>query len=182
MARFFLHAVGRDRPGIVSALAGALEGLGCNLEDSRMTLLRGQFAVMLVLDAPGITESSRIEAALAPVAIELDLVVAVRPLGDEEPGGGAGGGDEEPVVLAVSVHGADHPGIVARITGEVARAGGNIVDLATRVVDGGSGYVLLISVELEPGPTGDELAKRLERAAKELGVHCSVAAGDADVL
>ena len=41
-----LHAVtvlGHDRPGIIAETTGRLAGLGLNLEDSTMTLLRGHF-------------------------------------------------------------------------------------------------------------------------------------------
>lgn len=183
MARFFLHAVGRDRPGIVAAIAGALANLGCNLEDSRMTLLRGQFAVMLVLEAPSISNGSLIESALDGVGSELDLVVSVRLLDDEDlPDQARLHALDEPAQFTVSVHGADHPGIVARIASDVAASGGNIVDLASRVVDAGGGYVLVLGVELAPGSDGDALSERLRTAADELGVRCSVAAADADVL
>ena len=39
-----LTGVGRDRVGIVAELARVLYELGCNLLDSSMTLLRGEFA------------------------------------------------------------------------------------------------------------------------------------------
>ena len=46
-----LHAIivlGHDRPGIIARTTAALAGLGLNLEDSSMTLLRGHFAMTLV--------------------------------------------------------------------------------------------------------------------------------------
>ena len=48
MTHFAVTAVGADRPGIVAAVTGAFAEHGCNLEDSSMTILRGQFAMMLV--------------------------------------------------------------------------------------------------------------------------------------
>lgn len=180
MHRFSLQAVGRDRPGIVAALASALAGLGCNLEDSRMTILAGEFSVMLVLSAPEGCDVAAIEGALAPAAAALDLVVTVRPTVATplDPSEGE--------VLAVSVHGADHPGIVARFAGEIAAAGGNIVDLATRVVappDGaGDSYVMVLSVVLAPEVSVDALESRLAAAAAEVGVHCVVTVADGELL
>ncbi|MHB8330407.1 MAG: ACT domain-containing protein, partial [Acidimicrobiales bacterium] len=90
MPRFSLSAVGADRPGIVAAVSGVLVDLGCNLEDSTMTILQGHFAVLLVVSAaPGVAPGA-LEAALAPVAAAFDHVVALRPLGelDEEPARG----------------------------------------------------------------------------------------------
>ena len=103
---FAVTAVGADRPGIVAAVTGAFAEHGCNLEDSSMTILRGQFAMMLVVDAPAGVGAGELEATLAGPAADLDLVVTVRAAA------------EPPEVEAgieswtVSVYCADHPGIV----------------------------------------------------------------------
>ena len=49
MRSFVLALTGRDRPGIVAAVTGVLLEHGLNLEDAEMAILRGHFAVMLVL-------------------------------------------------------------------------------------------------------------------------------------
>ena len=49
MRSFVLALTGRDRPGIVAAVTGVLLDHGLNLEDAEMAILRGHFAVMLVL-------------------------------------------------------------------------------------------------------------------------------------
>jgi glycine cleavage system transcriptional repressor len=46
---FALSAIGRDRPGIVADLAELIYECDCNLEDSSMTLLGSEFAVLLLL-------------------------------------------------------------------------------------------------------------------------------------
>jgi glycine cleavage system transcriptional repressor len=179
MGRFFLHAVGRDRPGIVALIARALADVGCNLEDSRMTLMQGQFAVMLILESPA-SDGTVIEHQLAPVSEELDLLVSVRPIRPEEPGG-----EEAPAgpTLAISVHGGDRPGIVARVAEEVAACGGNVVDLASHVAEGDHpAYVLVLTVTLPAAADEGDLRRRLDAAAGDLGVRCSVSPGDADLL
>ena len=58
-----LHAItvlGHDRPGIIAEATGRLAGLGLNLEDSSMTLLRGHFAMTLVCAVPA--DDAAIEA------------------------------------------------------------------------------------------------------------------------
>ena len=45
MKMLSLSAIGKDRTGIVSSISEILFKLGCNIEDSTMTLLSGQFAV-----------------------------------------------------------------------------------------------------------------------------------------
>ena len=45
---FILSAIGRDRPGLVSELARLVLDSDANLEDSRMTILGSDFAVILL--------------------------------------------------------------------------------------------------------------------------------------
>ena len=52
MPEFAVTAIGRDRPGIVAAISGALLELEGNIEDSQMSILRGHFAVMLIVKLP----------------------------------------------------------------------------------------------------------------------------------
>ena len=56
--------LGDDRPGIVSEVSSALADLGCNLEDSTMTLLRGHFAMVVLVR----TERPLAEVEAAAVA------------------------------------------------------------------------------------------------------------------
>ena len=134
-----LHAItvlGHDRPGIIAEATGRLAGLGLNLEDSTMTLLRGHFAMMLV--CAGDAAATEIEAALAPLTTDGTLTVAVREVPQEHaaPDASATGGTS----WVLTVHGADRPGIVSSIVSEVARVGGNITDLTTRLA--GNLYLL----------------------------------------
>ena len=46
-----MSAIGKDRPGIVADLAELIFEHGCNLEDSSMTILGGEFAVLLLFTA-----------------------------------------------------------------------------------------------------------------------------------
>src|SRR5947209_4071447 len=84
MAHVALAAVGADRPGIVAAVTQVLVERGCNLEDASMAILRGHFAMMLVVDVPDAHAPSTLEAALAPVADAFELVITVRPLADAD--------------------------------------------------------------------------------------------------
>jgi glycine cleavage system transcriptional repressor len=180
VAHFAVTAVGADRPGIVAGMTGAFVELGCNLEDSSMTILRGQFAMMLVVDAPPGVGQRDLEAALGPPAAELDLVVTVRPAPapvDGEPSADAGS-------WTVSVHGADHPGIVHGVASLLAGAAVNIVDLSTRVVGSAESpaYAMVLEVTLPVDVDPRELERRLAARARELGVTCRLHPAEADVL
>lgn len=178
MKRYSLHAIGSDRTGIVAAVTRVLADIGCNLEDSRMTILHGQFAIMLIVEAPEGLSSTALEASFGDVCRDFDLLVGVRLLPDQSTRVEVGD------VVMISVHGADHPGIVADVTNRVARLGGNIIDLATRKIDEGAlaSYVLLVSVAMPSTLSEGTLRAELEEAASELGVICVVSAGSAELF
>lgn len=178
MPHFALSAVGADRPGIVAAVTGALVDSGCNLEDSSMTILRGQFAIMLVVAGPEGLDAATLERALAGTAAELDLVVHVRPV-DEVVAAPAGG---EP--WSVAVYGADRPGIVHRFTSLLAAEEVNVVDLTTRVIGEPARpvYAMILEVALPPEVDGSRLSSQLAALARELGVECSAHPSEADIL
>jgi glycine cleavage system transcriptional repressor len=164
MGHLAVTAVGADRPGIVAAVTSVLVERGCNLEDTSMSILRGHFAMVLIVAAPD--------------AAELDLVVSVREIADVEASSAAGES------WTVTVYGADRPGIVHRITQVLADLGVNVVDLTTRVAspDDHPVYAMLLEVTLPVGLDGATLADRLDAAAGSLGVECSLHPSDADIL
>ena len=160
-------AVGADRPGIVAAVTQVLFEHGCNIEDSRMAILGGHFSMMLILALPEGTAVDRLEEALSEPGRALDLVVTVRPVGETAADAAAG----SPFV--VSVYGADHPGIVARVSGLLAEHGVNISDLATHVIEGDPPvYVMVLEVTLPSDAAPVEAA--LKTLAAELAVDVSM--------
>lgn len=132
-----LTLVGEDRPGIVAGLTSALFEAGCNLGEASMMRLGGNFTMMLMVTCDKSREE--IEAIVQPVAEKLQCRAHVDAIDAHlhqhiEPN------------VRVVVHGADQAGIVAQVTGMLAEAGFNIVDLETDV--GGTeedpAYLLLI--------------------------------------
>ena len=182
MAHVALTAVGADRPGIVAAVTQVLVERGCNLEDASMAILRGHFAMMLVVDVPD-EHAPALEAALTPVAEALELVVTVRPLLQTgEPAGDASKPAGES--WTVAVYGADRPGIVHGVAALMAELGINIVDLTTRVVGSAAEpvYTMLLDVTVPPDIAEDDLRRRLDELAERLAVRCSLHPSDADIL
>ncbi|HET7475478.1 MAG TPA: ACT domain-containing protein [Dermatophilaceae bacterium] len=164
--------LGQDRPGIVADVTRALADLDGNLEDSTMTLLRGHFAMVVLVRTTA--SPQLVESALAGLTRDGSLVINARELGDTP------AATVEAPSFALHVHGADRPGIVARITGVVARHRGNIVDLGTRL--SGGLYVLMAELQL-PDPAGAESLRRdLDLAARELGVDVHLTAVTDDLL
>jgi glycine cleavage system transcriptional repressor len=97
-------------------------------------------------------------------------VRAVRPEADTPPAG---------TPYLVSLHGADRLGIVAAVTQVLARAGGNITDLSTRLV--GPLYTLVAEVDL-PDEAVPAVRAELADTAAGLGVEVTMRPGEMDIL
>lgn len=167
MGIFAITVVGTDRPGIVAEVTESLADRGANIEDSSMTLLRGSFAWMVVVAAPA--EVGELSETLEPTrrsGLTVDVV--------ELPAFGA---PSVPATHTVAVHGADRPGIVAAITTVIAKAGGNITDLSTRL--SGSLYVIAADVVLAPESVR-VVTEELRTVATELDVEVAVHAIEVD--
>lgn len=178
MAHVAISAIGSDAPGIVAALTGVLWEQGCNLEDTSMSILRGHFAMMLVVAVPEGMTAGDLEARLAATGRAHDLVVVVRHLDDDVAAKVTG------TAWTVSVYGADRPGIVHQVTRLLAEAGVNIVDLTTRVIGepDRAVYAMFLDVTVPPRVDVEELAQHLDAVGLELGVSCSLHTADADIF
>ncbi|HUK55885.1 MAG TPA: ACT domain-containing protein [Nitrospiria bacterium] len=175
MNRFaIITAAGPDRPGIVAGITRVLYETGCNIEDTSMTLLRGEFAMMLIVRLPRRPDSMSIEARFKNVQKTLGLSLLVRPLSTKEgrreprPGG-------RPHIL--SVYGSDRPGIVYRVTRLLASRGINITDMNTRVIgpNGRPVYVMILEVDIPGkvriGPLADALRKLQKVMKVDVALH-----------
>lgn len=164
--------IGHDRPGIIADVTAVLAALGGNLEDSTMTILRGHFAMTLIVatDVP----AAEVERALAPLTADRSLLVSVRDVPPEQ--------EPEPLgsPYVLTVHGADRPGIVSAITRVVADAGGNVTDLTTRL--SGQLYLLVAEVDLPAAADVVALTAALRATADRLGVDVSLRPAEPDLL
>ena len=178
MGHFAVSALGADRPGIVAAVTEVLTEQGCNLEDSTMAILRGHFAMMLIVAAPEEASTGALEAALGPAAARFELVLVVRPIDEAVPAVAAG----EP--WTVTVYGADRPGIVHGVASVLAEQGVNITDLNTRVIGEPEhpAYAMVMDVTVPAGADTAKLWDQLRARARELGVDSTVHPAEADIL
>jgi glycine cleavage system transcriptional repressor len=178
MAHFAVAAVGVDRPGIVAAVTAVFVEHGCNLEDSSMSILRGHFAIMLIVEAPAGLTAEGLEDGLREPAQRFDLVVAARQIDDGVPASPAG---EE---WNLAVYGADRPGIVHGFTQLLADHNINVVDLTTRMVGepDEAVYTMLVDLTVPSGLDIESMRRRLADLAAELGVDFSLHPNEADVL
>lgn len=173
MSLLAISAVGADRPGIVAAVTRVLFEHGANLEDTSMTILRGHFAMTLIVASDATAET--LDDALAPVADGLGLVLTVREVAPESEHKA-----QRPHV--VSVYGADHPGIVARVAALLAERSVNITDLTTRLVDDASLYAMVLDVDLPPGADLADVEAALRDLARDLDVEATIRPAEPDIL
>lgn len=173
-ASYALAAIGTDRPGIVAAVSKALFDLGCNVEDSSMTLLRGNFAMMLVFTCPDDLSATGVEEALRPACEAIGLTYSVRDIADREQ-------VPEPTHV-LTVYGADKPGILFRTCSALADAGVNIADLNSRLVGDPAVYALILELEVPASVNVAGLESALATIAGEIGVDIVLNEREADVL
>jgi glycine cleavage system transcriptional repressor len=162
MKRWFaLSAIGRDRPGIVADLAELIYECDCNLEDSSMTILGSEFAVLLLLTGEGQDVEAHLSSACKRLEWEKRLTVFFRPL------------DGEPLAFAVSHHarsfelqavGVDKAGIVARIARCLAHHTVNITHMSTasRPEPGTGTPIYHMQIRMDVPQAVDEAALRHE--------------------
>jgi glycine cleavage system transcriptional repressor len=176
MRRWFaMSAIGRDRPGIVADLADLIYDCDCNLEDSRMTILGSEFAVLLLLSGQGDDLERRLSSGSKRLEWEKRLTVFIRPLDEPPPPPG-----EPPrgTPLECVVTGVDKAGIVARVARTIAEQGANILDLHTDLrpepESGTAMYTMRVRLVVPPDRDVRALRQALERVAAELRVDLSV--------
>ena len=172
LAHFAVTVISKDRPGIVADISEVLFRLGCNLEDSSCTMLGGDFAMILVVSHEKPFTKARLVDEFKLLHERTGLVVHVRTLAADE----VRPVREEGELCLVSVYGSDQPGIVYRVTRELAERGVNIADLNTKLIGTQEEpvYVLMLEALLPAGMGVEEIASVLEKLKKELNVEISV--------
>jgi glycine cleavage system transcriptional repressor len=169
-----LSAIGHDRPGIVAGITRVLFEHGCNLQESSMTRLAGQFSCILMLTAPDHLDMQAVTSALEAEAAVLGLTVQLRPL---QAVADAPARDLRDTPYIVSLYGADKPGLVYRVVSLLAQREVNITDVVTQraqVPGGVALYQLMLEVELPRALDPDDLDRVLQQAAAELGVRLTL--------
>jgi len=169
---YAVSVVGKDRPGIVAGVAEVLYRLGCNIADSSCTMLAGEFAMILIVSHPRPFGKGHLFEELKPACEHLGMSLSVRTLHSDE----VKRLETEGEICMVSVYGADQPGIVYRVTRELADQGINITDLNTKLIGSEAEpvYVMMLEAALPQGQTPEGLEAMLGNLKKELQVEIGV--------
>jgi glycine cleavage system transcriptional repressor len=171
---FAVSGLGLDRPGIIAAVAERLVAHGVNVTDSEMAILRGHFTMMLLVTGPDALDADALGGELREAGEALGMeALTLREVSDARTAAATPS-------WVVSVHGADHPGILAAVTRALADAGVNVHDLHTRLV--GDLYVMFMEVAPPEDLAEDDLRALLRDAAQSQAVDVSLQPLEPDVL
>lgn len=146
-----ITACGEDRVGLVEKLTNRITETGCNIEQSRMGVLGGQFALIMRVSGSQ-AALSRLESQLAPLGQELELAIIHKWTRNRE--------QTRPAMpYAVEVVALDHPGIVHSLASFFARQGINIEALETDTYAAPHTGTAMFAVHMTVGvPAGMQVA------------------------
>jgi glycine cleavage system transcriptional repressor len=119
-----LTAVGPDRPGLVRAISSVVHDASASVEDSRMAILGGEFALIMLVSGAEVAVS-RVERELSGLEAELGLKFLFKRTGRES--------QRQFLPYEIRVTGVDRPGIVHAVTDLLAKRAVNVASFESRV-------------------------------------------------
>jgi glycine cleavage system transcriptional repressor len=165
-------ALGADRPGLVAEVTQFAKERGANIEDSRMSILGGEFG-MLVLVSGSEAALARIAADRRSLETQGDLQVLLRPT--KSPAEHRQAAVLPCLVIAEAL---DHQGIVHAVAAALHAQGINIVSLETLAynapVTGSPLFRLEARVDVPAGVTVARVREAMERVARAENIDVEV--------
>ncbi|MBL4712701.1 MAG: glycine cleavage system protein R, partial [Gammaproteobacteria bacterium] len=121
--KLVISALGNDRPGIVDELTNIIYTNNLNVEDSRMTVLGGEFAILLLVS--GNAENiENLSTQVEDIEQTLHMRLLLKPTSTPT-------NKDHSIPYAVNVAALDHPGIVHNLSEFFSSRKINIMDLQT---------------------------------------------------
>jgi len=158
-----LTAVGPDRPGLVSEISAMVLSAGANLEDSRMAILGGEFA-LLVLVSGEEQATKQVEARADGLGSRLGLHLFTKPTTSRQSA-------RDFLPFRIRVTGVDRPGIVQRVAAVLAGRGVNVASLESRLEfaaeSGTPMFVLEANLQIPSALALEDLRRELSAACDE---------------
>jgi glycine cleavage system transcriptional repressor len=165
-----ITAVGKDRPGIASDFSGHVHAAGANLADTRMVNLRGQFALIALVEGSSAVLDD-VKRRLEEVAPAIGLSISFSAPTPKD-----GSGLKEGVPFRLKTYSMDQPGIVHRITSYLREHGVNVEELVTRLESAPFMGTPVFTMEILMLVPKSVSVKSLRGALEELGdaLNCDV--------
>lgn len=166
-SHLILTAVGPDRVGLVEKISEFITRLGCNIEDSKMAVFCGEFAVIiLITGASG--NLVRVANSYRELETQTGLTFSIKT-----PAMRKAAEPLLPYKLIASCM--DHPGIVHKLSQALSRAGINIESMETKTYaapDSGTPIFRLEALVSAPEKTDiDALAQRFGEIQREENIN-----------
>jgi len=160
MQQLVITAVGQDRPGLVDQFAGYLHEAGANVADSRMVNLRGQFSLMMLIEAEdAVIEAIQKDAVKQGEAIGLAVTASAPSVAGKRADG---------LPFSIKVFAMDQPGLVHRFTHLLHQHQVNIEELQTKLEPGSVSGTPLFTMELQMTVPTNVPVKKLRQELEEL--------------
>jgi len=118
-----LTALGEDRPGLVASLTDAITQHQCSICESRMSLLGGEFAIIMLIEGQW-NNIAKLEQTLPSIQESLNLTLQVKHTEFRS-------NSEKAIPYLIEVLALDNPGIVHQVTEFFCNRKINIHDLQT---------------------------------------------------
>ena len=119
-----MTAVGPDRVGLVEKIAEFIARHGCNIEDSKMAVFCGEFAVIVLISGDS-AKLKKIASDYRQIEVETGLTISTTTPAVRE-----AAQSFLPYKLTASCM--DHPGIVYQISNALSSMGVNIESMETK--------------------------------------------------
>ncbi len=165
--KFILTAFGKDKPGCIADVTRMLYELGCNVEDSAMTRVAGEYAIILLFSGQEEGLQERMSKECRRLDTERGIAVYMRPYRSPE------SVVRKPYTThVVHVEGADQAGIVYKVSRCLAENDVNVSDLRSKIQhspeSGEAIYSMRIEVEIPEGVELNTIREGLGRVESEL--------------
>jgi glycine cleavage system regulatory protein len=160
-----LTFIGHDKPGLVNAISEKIAAAGGNWLESRLARLSGEFAGILLINAPTPTIPALTAALKALEATGLRITVEPATAITPEP---------ENTPLTLNLVGHDRPGLVRDVTQALIAVGANIEEFSSFIESaaftGEAMFRATARLHLPANTTTEDVRKTLERLADEIMV------------
>ena len=165
-----LTAIGPDQVGLVEKISEFISRHGCNIEDSKMAVFCGEFAV-IVLISGGRGSLSKITHDYHEIETETGLSISIKTASPRK-------ASEFFLPYKVTASCMDHPGIVYNITSVLSSLGVNIESMETKTYSAPVSGTPLFQLEADvavPARTNiNQLRERLEQLQREQNIDIEI--------
>lgn len=159
-----LTAIGPDRPGLVKEISSVIHDCGANLEDSRMAVLAGDFALLILFS--GTTEClENIKSKCKLIEEKLSFNISFKQATQRPE-------DREYTLYQLQGTGVDQPGIIHRVSEILADFEINVLSLESKLTraafHGTSMFSFNATIQIYRKNVVESLIERLEQACEKL--------------